>query len=78
MKKKQNILLIIILLLCFILGAIVIISNKNLTKETIKVKAMGESEKVENLQTQINNLNASHEEYAKNIQEYIFIYIAGS
>lgn len=70
MKKKQNILLIIILLLCFILGVIIIISNKNITKETIKVKAMVESEKIENLQTQINNLNASHEEYAKNIQEY--------
>ena len=71
MKKKQNILLIIILLLCFILGVIAIISNKNIRRETIKVKAMVESEKVENLQTQINNLNASHEEYAKNIQEYI-------
>ena len=68
MKKQKVILFIIIILLCLVL--VNIISNKNIKKETITIREMSETTQVSDLQTQISTLNASHEEYAKNVQAY--------
>ena len=66
MKKQKIILFIIILLICLIVVSIIL--NKNIKKETIKIKKMSESTQVSDLQTQINQLNASHTEYANYVQ----------
>ena len=65
--KKQKVILFIIILLIFII-LVSIILNKNIKKETIKIKKMSESTQVSDLQTQINQLNASHTEYANYVQ----------
>ena len=68
MKNKKIILVAII----FLLINMMIILNKNIITKNKKevVKEMSESTQVLDLQTQINTLNASHEEYAKNVQAY--------
>ena len=70
MKKQKIFLFIIILLLCLIVLSIIVNQNKNIKRDTAIIKEMSESTQVLDLQTQINTLNASHEEYAKNVQAY--------
>lgn len=76
MKSKEkkltifNKLLISIIILLIII-ILLFIDNINIINRKIKViKEMSESTQISNLQTQINTLNASHEEYGKNIQTY--------
>ena len=66
--KKLKIILITILFLCTILSIVIIKQNANIQKKRKVVKQMNETEQVSNLDTQINNLNASHIEYANEIQ----------
>lgn len=68
MKKQKVILFTIILLLCFIVVSIITNQNRNIKKESITIKEMSESTQVSDLQTQINQLNASHTEYMNYIQ----------
>lgn len=68
MKNKER---IIILLLIICLCISVIFNQRGiLTLKKQIIKEMSENEQVLNLQTQINTLNTSHEQYAKNIQVY--------
>ena len=68
MKKQKVILFTIILLLCFIVVSIITNQNRNIKKESITIKEMSESTQVTDSQTQINQLNASHTEYANYVQ----------
>ena len=72
-KNKKIVLAIIMVSIIVLIGLSVnLILNNNiqvLTKTQI-IKEMSESTQVSNLQTQINTLNTSHEEYAKNVQAY--------
>ena len=68
MKKQKIILISTILFLFIIIGILISIANKKIIKETKIIKQMSESEQVSNLETEINNLNASQREYANSIQ----------
>ena len=68
MKKQKVILFTIILLLCLIVVSIISNQNRNIKKESITIKEMSESTQVSDLQEQINQLNASHTEYANYVQ----------
>ena len=70
MKKAKIILFIIIFLLCIIILSIIADQNKNIKKEFITIKEMSESTQVSDLNNQITTLNKSHDEYAKNVQNY--------
>lgn len=70
MKNKNVIKLliatnIITIILCFFIS-----TNKNIIKEKQIGKEMTQSEIETNLQTQIDNLNITHEEYSTNVQTY--------
>ena len=68
MKNRKIILVVIIFLL---INMMIILSKNIITKNKKEVvKEMSESTQVLDLQTQINTLNASHDEYAKNVQAY--------
>ena len=66
--KKQKIILTSILFLCAVLSMTIIRNNTNIKKETKLIKQMSENEQLTSLETEINNLNASHTEYANSIQ----------
>ena len=68
MKKQKVILFITILLLCLIVISIILNQNINIKKETKIIKEMSESTQVSDLQTQVNQLNVSHTEYANYVQ----------
>ena len=70
MKKQKIFLFIIILLLCLIVLSIIVNQNKNIKRDTAIIKEMSESTQVTDLNNQINALNVSHEQYAKNVQAY--------
>ena len=70
MKKQKIFLFIIILLLCLIVLSIIVNQNKNIKRDTAIIKEMSESTQVTDLNNQITALNASHDEYAKNVQAY--------
>ena len=69
---KKLLAIIVILIIIVICLTIMLISNQKgvLTFKTQIIKEMSESTQLTDLQTQINTLNASHEEYAKNVQAY--------
>ena len=71
MKSKKIIVLLIVINIILI-GIIcsLISKNGNIIKEKQVIKEMSETEQVSNLQAQINTLNTSHEQYAKNVQAY--------
>ena len=71
MKNKKIIVLLIVINIILI-GIICsfISGNRNVIKEKQVIKEMSETEQVSNLQAQINTLNTSHEQYAKNVQAY--------
>ena len=68
-NKKMIVFLIINIILIGIICSLISI-KKNLIKEKQVIKEMRESTQISDLQNQINQLNASQEEYAKNIQSY--------
>ena len=68
-NKKMIVFLIINIILIGIICSLISI-KKNLIKEKQVIKEMSESTQISDLQNQINQLNASQEEYAKNIQSY--------
>ena len=68
-NKKMIVFLIINIILIGIICSLISI-KKNLIKEKQVIKEMSESTQISDLQNQINQLNASQEEYAKNIQRY--------
>ena len=68
-NKKMIVFLIINIILIGIICSLISI-KKNLIKEKQVIKEMRESTQISDLQNQINQLNASQEEYAKNIQRY--------
>lgn len=65
--KKQKVILATILLLCLIVG-IIVGKSKNINKETVTIKQMNESTQVSDLNKEIDQLNASHTEYANYVQ----------
>ena len=74
MKNKKiliySINLITYMLLIGIIISLLIDKNIIIDKEKQLIKEMTQSENEANLQTQINALNASHNEYATNVQNY--------
>ena len=56
--------ILIVIIFYFIIG------NESIIKEKKRIKEMTQSENEANLQTQINTLNATQEEYANNVQAY--------
>ena len=69
MKNRKVIINIIIYII--LIGVIIsLISRNGIIREKQVIKEMSESTQVSNLQNQINQLNSSQEEYAKNVQIY--------
>ena len=69
MRNKKVIINIIIYII--LIGVIIsLISRNGIIREKQVIKEMSESTQVSNLQNQINQLNSSQEEYAKNVQIY--------
>ena len=73
MKKSRviKLVLLVVITILFVVSINLILGkNVNLKNNKQIIKEMNESTQVLDLQTQINTLNASHEEYAKNVQVY--------
>ena len=70
MKNKKVVVFVIINIILIGIICSLISIKKNLIKEKQVLKEMSESTQISDLQNQINQLNASQEEYAKNIQSY--------
>ena len=72
MKNRKILLIIIIVAIIFlnVLSINLILNNNIVLTKTQIIKEMSESTQISDLQNQINQLNASQEEYAKNIQSY--------
>ena len=70
MKNKKVVVFVIINIILIGIICSLISIKKNLIKEKQVIKEMSESTQISDLQNQINQLNASQEEYAKNIQSY--------
>ena len=70
--NKSKVIILLVVLNVLLVGICLNFSNKNilLNNEKQIVKEMTQSENEANLQTQINQLNASHKEYASNVQTY--------
>ena len=66
--KNQKIILCINIFLLFIIIGLIFSQNRNINKELKIIKQMNESIQVTDLQTQIDNLNLEHKEYANSIQ----------
>ena len=71
MKNKKVVVFVIItsIILIGIICSFISV-NRNIITEKQVIKEMSETEQVSNLQAQINTLNTSHEQYAKNVQAY--------
>lgn len=70
MKKVTLKMISIIFIIVIITTGLVLLNSRIMKKEKVTIKTMTENEEVSNLQAQINQLNASHNEYARNVQAY--------
>ena len=70
MKKVTLKIISIIFVIVIITTGLVLLNSRIMKKEKVTIKTMTENEEVSNLQAQINQLNASHNEYARNVQAY--------
>lgn len=70
MKKVTLKIINIIFVIMIITTGLVLLNSRIMKKEKVTIKTMTENEEVSNLQAQINELNASHTEYANYVQSY--------
>ena len=68
MKKVVLKIISIIFVIMIITTGLVLLNSRIMKKEKVTIKTMTENEEVSNLQTQVNQLNASHTEYANYVQ----------
>ena len=70
--KMKSKIIIALLILNMIMAAVIsnLLVNREIKVEKQIVKEMTQSENEANLQTQINTLNASHNEYALSVQKF--------
>ena len=72
MKKERKIILILSIIIIILIGIIYTLVSENIIVKSNRmiIKEMTQSESEANLQAQINTLNASHNEYATNVEKY--------